>query len=82
MVGGKVVYASGAFSKLALPPLPVSLDWSPTKHLRRLSATAGLERSTADRAARSMIEPESDHRHRWVFGEAGMWSLGCDCFAF
>jgi hypothetical protein len=20
--------------------------------------------------------------HRWVFGEKGMWDLGCDCFAF
>src|SRR5882724_1124403 len=32
VVGGKVVYASGEFSKLAPPPLPVSLDWSPIKH--------------------------------------------------
>src|SRR5215471_791040 len=31
MVGGKVVYASGQFSKHAPPPLPVSLDWSPVR---------------------------------------------------
>ncbi|MGA8573821.1 MAG: hypothetical protein ACLP7A_02260 [Desulfobaccales bacterium] len=20
--------------------------------------------------------------HRWVLSESGLWSLGCDCFAF
>src|ERR1700754_3519448 len=32
IVGGKVVYASADFSKLAPPALPVSPDWSPVKH--------------------------------------------------
>src|SRR5437588_1733757 len=32
IVGGKVVYASAEFSKLAPPPLSVSPDWSPVKH--------------------------------------------------
>src|SRR6516165_3470079 len=31
VVGGKVVYASAEFSKLAPPPLQVSPDWSPVK---------------------------------------------------
>jgi hypothetical protein len=21
-------------------------------------------------------------QHRWVLGDLGLWSLGCDCFAF
>ena len=29
LVGGKVVYGSGEFERLALPPLPVSPQWSP-----------------------------------------------------
>lgn len=33
VLGGKVVHASGAFSALAPPPLPVSPDWSPV-HIR------------------------------------------------
>jgi hypothetical protein len=82
MVGGKVVYASGEFSKLAPPPLPVSPDWSPIKHYGGYQQPLDSSVGTADRAARSMIEPEADHKHRWVFGEAGMWGLGCDCFAF
>ena len=31
IVGGKVVYATAEFSKLAPPALPVSPDWSPVK---------------------------------------------------
>ena len=30
-------------------------------------------------AARAAIESEAHHKHRWVLGDAGMWSLGCDC---
>src|SRR6266498_2743403 len=86
MVGGKVVYASGEFSKLAPPPVPVSLDWSPIKHYGGYQQPQDSTVGTADRAARSAIESAIDsgahHKHRWVLGEAGMWSLGCDCFAF
>jgi hypothetical protein len=82
MVGGKVVYASGGFSKHAPPPLPVSPDWSPIKHYGGYQQQQESRVGAATRAARSTIEPEADHKHRWVLGEAGMWSLGCDCFAF
>jgi predicted amidohydrolase YtcJ len=82
MVGGKVVYASGEFSKIAPPPIPVSPDWSPIKHYGGYQQPQDLTVGTADRAARSAIDSEGDHKHRWVLGEAGMWSLGCDCFAF
>ncbi len=86
MVGGKVVYASGEFSKLAQPPVPVSLDWSPIKHYGGYQQPRESTVGTADRAALSTIESAIDsgahHKHRWVLGEAGMWSLGCDCFAF
>jgi len=82
MVGGKVVYASGEFSKQAPPPLPVSPDWSPIKHYGGYQRPQESSVGEATRAARSTIEPDAPHKHRWILGEAGMWSLGCDCFAF
>jgi predicted amidohydrolase YtcJ len=82
MVGGKVVYASGEFAKLAPPPIPVSLEWSPIKHYGGYQQPKESTVGAANRAARSRIEPEAPHKHRWVLGEADMWSLGCDCFAF
>ena len=82
MVGGKVVYASGAFSKHAPPPLPVSVDWSPIKHYGGYQQPQESTVGISGRAARSAIEPKSSHKHRWILSEAGMWSLGCDCFAF
>jgi predicted amidohydrolase YtcJ len=83
MVGGKVVYAAGEFSKLAPPPLPASPDWSPVKYYGGYQQPQGATVDGADRAARSAVEHSARHKaHRRVFGEAGMWELGCDCFAF
>jgi predicted amidohydrolase YtcJ len=82
MIGGKVVYAAGEFSKLAPPPLPISPDWSPVKYYGGYQQPQSATIDT-DRAARSAVEPGALHKaHRWVFGEAGIWELGCDCFAF
>jgi hypothetical protein len=83
VVGGKVVYAAGEFSKLAPPPPPISPDWSPVKYYGGYQQPQSATIDTADRAATSAVEPSPLHKaHRWVFGEAGIWELGCDCFAF
>jgi predicted amidohydrolase YtcJ len=80
ILGGKVVYASAEFSKLAPPPLRVSPDWSPVKQYGGYRQ-AKADTSGVPRAARAAAE-KSPKAHRWVLGEAGLWSLGCDCFAF
>ncbi len=83
MVGGKVVYAASEFSKLAPPPLPASPDWSPVKYYGGYQQPRDARAGAPDRAARSAIEPNARQKaHRWVRGEADLWSLGCDCFAF
>ena len=83
LVGGKVVYAAREFSKLAPPPLPASPDWSPVKYYGGYQQPRDARAGAPDRAARSAIEPNARQKaHRWVRGEAGLWSLGCDCFAF
>jgi hypothetical protein len=85
IVGGKIVYASDEFSKLAPPPLPVSPGWSPVKeyggYAKALDHTLGASHS----AACSHVEASADGRtrsHLQVLGEFGLWGLGCDCFAF
>jgi predicted amidohydrolase YtcJ len=85
IVGGKVVYASEEFSKLAPPALPVSPSWSPVKqyggYAKALDHTLGVSHP----AACSHVEAPSDGRtrsHLQVLGEFGLWGLGCDCFAF
>ena len=82
VVGGKVVHASAEFSKLAPPPLPVSPDWSPVKHYGGYWQAKEAATDAPHRAACSAIETAGSKAHRWILGEAGMWSLGCDCFAF
>ena len=86
IVGGKIVYATGEFSKLAPPALPVSPDWSPVKQFGGYARSS--EQSAAGVSACRTLEPhdcrENGTRklHRAVWGERGFWSLGCDCFAF
>ena len=82
IVGGKVAYASAEFSKLAPPSLPVSPDWSPAKYYGGYQQPKEAIPGAPPRAACSAVESLAATAHRWVLGEGGMWSLGCDCFAF
>jgi len=85
IVGGKIVYASEEFSKLAPPALSVSPSWSPVKqyggYAKDLNHTLGVSHP----AACSHVEASAAGRtqsHLQVLGEFGLWGLGCDCFAF
>jgi hypothetical protein len=87
IVGGEVVYAAAEFSGIAPPELPVSPDWSPVKSHGGYAKTE--EPSTAGATTSYAMtlhggkHPAAAHTpHQWILGEEGVWSLGCDCFAF
>ncbi len=85
IVGGKVVYATAEYSKLAPPPLPVSPSWSPVKQYGGYHQAKLPGVGASGRQARSAQSPEQGlgaRAHRWIYGDSGLWSLGCDCFAF
>jgi len=88
VVGGNVVYATDVFSKLAPPELPVSPNWSP---VAKYGGYAQAERVPAgsfhSAACTNGASAGSAHEHAHagalrIFGGSGLWSLGCDCFAF
>lgn len=76
MVGGKTVYGTGEFNRLAPPPLPISPDWSPIGHYGGYPCAAHVHGATALGCA--------SHRHQpvWLPKEGRLWDIGCDCFAF
>jgi len=85
IVGGKVVYASDEFSKLAPPPLPVSPSWSPISEYGGYAKAPEHALGVSHSAACSHVAPSPDsgtRSHLQVLGEFGLWGLGCDCFAF
>ena len=82
MVGGKVVYAAGEFSRMAPAELPVSPDWSPVKQYGGYARAGSMAGATACEAMPSRHGEHSGAQHRLILGERGLWSLGCDCFAF
>lgn len=76
IVGGKIVYGAGDFGNLAPPPLPVSPDWSPVgRYGGYHGAKAAGTMAQARHACRSRGRLRSPR-------EAGLWGIGCDCFAF
>jgi len=76
IVGGRIVYGADEFERWGPPPLPVSPDWSPVKTYGGYAQTSGVH------ARRSHVHAPGANAHRWVLGESGPWSLGCDCLAF
>jgi len=76
MVGGKIVFANGPFSRLAPPPLPVSPDWSPVMQYGGYFS----QPTTKVQNARSI---KLSTAPRWKFWHPHYsWDFGCDCFAF
>jgi predicted amidohydrolase YtcJ len=83
VVGGKVVYATAEFSKLAPPALRVSPDWSPVKEYGGYAKARALGASHSASSAHAPSQTKGEMRwHLPVFGDLGLWELGCDCFAF
>jgi predicted amidohydrolase YtcJ len=85
IVGGKVVYATAEFSKLAPPALPVSPSWSPVKEYGGYAKVSKQSIGASHSAACLHAAGETQGEKRWhlpVLGEFGLWELGCDCFAF
>jgi predicted amidohydrolase YtcJ len=85
ILGGEIVYANKEFSKLAPPPLLVSPDWSPVKtyggYAERTARYVGSESNVLS-AVKHSGSVMNARTHRWIYGESGLWSLGCECFAF
>src|SRR5258705_12770008 len=85
IVGGKVVYATDEFSKLAPPALPVSPSWSPVKEFGGYAKQPTQPVAASHSASCSHVTAPphgGTQSHLQVGGEFGLWGLGCDCFAF
>ncbi|MDQ5848716.1 MAG: amidohydrolase family protein [Pseudomonadota bacterium] len=69
MVGGKVVYGAGPYSKFDPPALPSLPDWLPVRHY------GGYAKASAALAG----APLAAHRHPLIIGDGGSWSMECPC---
>jgi predicted amidohydrolase YtcJ len=81
IVGGRVVFAAAEFERLGPPPLPVSPDWSPVKTYGGY-ARMDQHQAYAQRQPGDLLHAIGEKAHTWVHGQSGLWSPGCDCFAF
>ena len=72
MVGGKVVYGTGAYARLAPPAPPMHQDWLPMREFGGYYKRAGIEPPNPLAAVRG-------HTHPLIIGDAGNWSMECPC---
>jgi Amidohydrolase family len=85
IVGGKVVYATAEFSRLAPPELPVSPSWSPVRNYGGYAKSANEVLDASHSSSRSQVDKPASRgtrSHLRVLGDFGSWGLGCDCYAF
>jgi predicted amidohydrolase YtcJ len=85
VVGGRVVYATAEFSKLAPPALPMSPDWSPVKQYGGYAKASDQALGASHSAVGTHLPSHTQREKTWhlpVLGDLGLWELGCDCFAF
>jgi hypothetical protein len=85
IVGGKVVYATEEFSKLAPPALPASPSWSPVNAYGGYTKAEPEPVGASQRSSCSHLETSGHGRggsHLKILDDLGVWGLGCDCFAF
>jgi predicted amidohydrolase YtcJ len=80
VVGGTVVYGAGAFARLSPPQLPVSPDWSPVAVYGGYGRAAARGQMYQRTHAHGSVS--SGQMQTWGQGMSGLWSLGCQCFAF
>ena len=73
MVGGNVVYATGAYEALAQAAPPINQDWLPMKDYGRYYKRAGMEAPMPNRSA------QAGHQHPLIIGDAGSWRMECPC---
>ncbi|SFU43377.1 hypothetical protein SAMN05216552_100341 [Pseudoduganella namucuonensis] len=85
VMNGQVVHAKGAFKPLAPPDLPYDPAWSPAAVAR---ADEGAYMGTALKSGRhgcGHAHGNGDfcggvtHHHGWIQGDAGVWTLSCNC---
>jgi predicted amidohydrolase YtcJ len=83
MVGGKVVYGAGEFTKLAPPALPILPDWSPVK---AYGGYQQLQPAHVHQCAHPGLLSQFLHtlaeKTRGLAARRGPVGLPCDCFAF
>ncbi len=76
VVGGKIVYATAEFSKLAPPALPVSPDWSPVEQYGGYAKPSDQALGASHSAVCTHLPSHSQQEKSWhvpVLGDLGLW---------
>lgn len=80
MVGGRVVYANGAYAHLGMKPPEIRQVWLPINEYGKYYKSAKSAKSGKKTAQTSHQQSlQSAHAHPQIIGDAGVWSVECPC---
>jgi hypothetical protein len=75
MVGGRVVYARGEYSALAIPAPEIKQVWLPmTEFGKYYKKDSHMATKTV-----SKLPVRSSHAHPLIIGDSGTWKMECPC---
>jgi hypothetical protein len=81
MVGGRVVYANGAYSGLAIKAPEIKQVWLPINEYGKYYKSSKSTKKTAQTPQQQSMQSAYYHAqsHPQIIGDSGAWSVECPC---
>lgn len=85
VMNGQIVHAKGAYASLVPAPLPYDPAWSPASVARADDEGTYLAKSERSLHGCGNVHQHREscggitHTHNWIQGDAGLWTLSCNC---
>ena len=79
MVGGRVVYASGAYTQLAMKAPEIKQVWLPINDYGKYYKSVKSPKKTAQNSQQQRAQTTSSHPHPQIIGDSGIWTVECPC---
>ena len=81
MVGGRVVYANGAYSHLAIKAPDIKQVWLPINEYGKYYKSSKTAKTAAYNLEQQRIQSAYSHAqsHPQIIGDSGSWSVECPC---
>ena len=79
MVGGRVVYANGAYTQLAMKAPEIKQVWLPINDYGKYYKVTKSTKKTAQNQQKQRAQSIYSHAHPQIIGDSGVWTVECPC---
>ncbi len=79
MVGGRVVYANGVYTQLAMKAPEIKQVWLPINDYGKYYKSIKSPKKTAQNSQQQRMQNTYSHAHPQIIGDSGVWTMECPC---